>query len=167
MMNYVTIFVASDAPYRNLSFVAPGVVFMAVALMMVFRPKWFEIIPFFSPSPKGPWFRPLAIAILLFSVIWTVGAGGTILGRDVNAKRALEAGDCETIEGRVEHFHPMPKSGHDMERFEVAGVKFEYSDYVLSAGFNNTASHGGPIYEGLPVRICHRDGAILRLEIAR
>ncbi|GAC1417844.1 MAG: hypothetical protein NVSMB69_18760 [Novosphingobium sp.] len=52
-----------------------------------------------------------------------------------------------------------------MEHFDVAGVTFSYSDYVITAGFNNSASHGGPIREALPVRICHRDGEILRLEV--
>ena len=54
-----------------------------------------------------------------------------------------------------------------MEHFDVHGVEFNYSDYIVSAGFNNTASHGGPIRPGLPVRICYRDGEILRLEIAQ
>ena len=52
-----------------------------------------------------------------------------------------------------------------MEQFDIAGVSFSYSDYVITAGFNNSASHGGPIREGLPVRVCHRNGEILRLEV--
>jgi len=38
---------------------------------------------------------------------------------------------------------------------------------MVTAGFNNTLSHGGPIHEGLRVRIADVDGAIARLEIAR
>jgi hypothetical protein len=49
----------------------------------------------------------------------------------------------------------------------VHGVRFQYSDYVITAGFNNTSSHGGPIREGLPVRIWYLDGEILRLDIAK
>lgn len=52
-----------------------------------------------------------------------------------------------------------------MESFNVNGVKFEYSDYVITPGFNNAASKGGPIKEGLPVRISYIDGTILKLEV--
>jgi hypothetical protein len=54
-----------------------------------------------------------------------------------------------------------------MERFTVNGVEFSQSDYVVTCGFNDTASHGGPIREGLQVRIHYVDNAILKLEIAR
>jgi hypothetical protein len=57
-------------------------------------------------------------------------------------------------------------SVHQDESFMVEGVTFEYSDYDLSkCGFNNTASHGSPIREGLSVRISYRDDRILKIEI--
>jgi hypothetical protein len=61
----------------------------------------------------------------------------------------------------------MPVTGHAMESFEVAGHCYSYSDYVVVAGFNNTQSHGGPIRNGLRVRIADIDGQIARLEVAR
>lgn len=164
-MHYVTVFDAGAAPYRNLFFIVPGLALTFVGSVMVFRPKWVAYVPFFHPSPTKPWFRPFAIIYLLFAVVWTIAAAAAVVGNAASAKSALEHGDCQTIAGRVEHFHPMPASGHDMEQFDVAGVSFSYSDYVITAGFNNSASHGGPIREGLPVRICHRDGEILRLEV--
>ena len=71
---------------------------------------------------------------------------------------------AKIVEGPVTSFHPMPYSGHDYESFVVNGVGFKYSEAVTS-GFNNTASHGGPIHEGLMVRIWHYKGKILRLDI--
>ena len=82
-----------------------------------------------------------------------------------NLKRAYERGDYKVVEGRVENFRPMPFEGHTNESFTVQGVKFSYSDYYLIPGFNKTSSHGGPIREGLQVRIAYRNGTILRLEI--
>ena len=61
----------------------------------------------------------------------------------------------------------MPHQGHSLESFEVNGHRFAYSDYIVTAGFNNTQSHGGPIREGLQVRIVAVDGRIARLEVAR
>lgn len=60
-----------------------------------------------------------------------------------------------------------PYSGHARETFVVNGQYFSYSDYDLTQGFNQTQSHGGPIKEGLQVRITHVDGSIVKLEIAQ
>jgi hypothetical protein len=43
---------------------------------------------------------------------------------------------------------------------------FCYSDYEVTAGFNNSASHGGPIREGLPVRVSYIGNTIVRLEVS-
>jgi hypothetical protein len=45
-------------------------------------------------------------------------------------------------------------------------VEFSYSDYVIVPCFNNTASHGGPIRDGLRVRIAYSGNCILKLEVA-
>ena len=70
-------------------------------------------------------------------------------------------------EGVISDFHMMPASGHENEWFVVNGKRFEYSDYAMTAGFNNTASHGGPIRKGLQVRVHHVGNEIAKLEIAR
>ncbi|MGH9970245.1 MAG: hypothetical protein ACREBG_20950 [Pyrinomonadaceae bacterium] len=61
----------------------------------------------------------------------------------------------------------MPFEGHADETFVVDGHRFSYSDYDETKGFNRTQSHGGPMREGLQVRITHVDGSIVKLEIAR
>lgn len=162
-MHYVTVFDTAVQPYRNLSFVLPGFGFLLLGAIMVFRPSWVEAVlrkPF-RHRHVFRWF------FFLFSVFWVVTATSSVLIDAIRASQNATSGNCETVEGPVEHFHPMPAEGHDMEHFDVRGVEFSYSDYVVTAGFNNTASHGGPIRQGLPVRICHRDGEILRLEVAR
>ena len=79
-------------------------------------------------------------------------------------KRALLTGRYNVVTGRVEHFHPMPIQGHSEETFVVSGVRFSYSDYEVTYCFNQSASHGGPIRDGLPVRISYIDNCILKLE---
>jgi hypothetical protein len=84
--------------------------------------------------------------------------------------RAYKTGQYSIVEGVVEDFHPMPYEGHQDECFRVDKEKFCYSDYELSPAFNQSASHGGPIRAGLPVRIAYYEdenlqGHILRLEI--
>lgn len=81
------------------------------------------------------------------------------------------SGRFRVVEGLVENFHPMPAAGHDTERFTVAGEGIAYSDYEITGGFNNTASHGGPLRAGLPVRITFvQDSSrnvIFKLEVGR
>jgi len=76
---------------------------------------------------------------------------------------AVAAGNFHVVEGLVENFHPMPPSGHDTERFTVQGENFAYSDYIVTGGFNNTSSHGGPMKNDLPVRITYFDGDVGRV----
>ena len=162
-MNYSLVFDAAVHPYRNLTFALPGLVFVGIGAIMVFRPEWAESV-FRQPFRQRYVFRWF---FFLFAVFWTVTAITGLLSDATYALEASKLGRCKIVEGRVEQFHPMPWSGHDMEHFEVKGIEFNYSDFIVSTGFNNAASHGGPIREGLPVRICYQDGEILRLEIAR
>jgi hypothetical protein len=46
----------------------------------------------------------------------------------------------------------------------VQSETFCYSDYGITAGFNNSTSHGGPTREGLPVRVSYIGNTIVRLE---
>jgi hypothetical protein len=84
-------------------------------------------------------------------------------------KRIFNNKNYKTVEGKVTNYHPMPAGGHDTERFTVDSVQFEYSDYDLTDyGYNNAASKGGVIKEGLYVRIGYfnngNQNVILRLE---
>lgn len=60
-------------------------------------------------------------------------------------KNALKNDDVYVVEGYVENFHEMPYEGHDTEHFEINGVRFEYTDYVITNGYHKTASYGGVI----------------------
>jgi hypothetical protein len=60
----------------------------------------------------------------------------------------------------------MPYTGHSEESFVVDGKRFSYSDFIVTSGFHNAASHGGPIRAGLYVRVSYIGNVILRLEIA-
>ena len=105
-------------------------------------------------------------AIFLLLAVLAFRAPG-VQGMYTRARVAYLEGRYSTVEGTVTNFHPMPYSGHQDETFSVNGVKFSYSDYVLIPCFNNTASHGGPLHEGLRVRIAYSGNCILKLEVSR
>jgi hypothetical protein len=104
------------------------------------------------------------VFVVLFSILWIIGA----MASSRADRRAIDdPRRARVVEGVVTDFRPMPWSGHGMERFCVQGRCFEYSDYVVTAGFNNTSTNGGPIREGLAVRVTYVDDEITKLEIAR
>ena len=85
---------------------------------------------------------------------------------------ALRAGRAAVVEGVVGNFRPM-RTGYDTERFTVHGVRFSYSHDIHGLFFNQTTWVGGPIREGLRVRIhyalrtCSSECAdILKLDVA-
>lgn len=80
--------------------------------------------------------------------------------------QALERGTCEIVEGSVTKFIPMPASGRGQESFDVNGHHYLYSYVVCTPSFNQTVPRGGPMREGLQVRIHDMGGRIARLEIA-
>lgn len=159
MGEYVVAFDLLDAGYRQWTSPAFGLIFVAVGVFLVA----------FRERIRGPaWARrAVAFFFLGFSVLWTIVAFVGTYGQYHSLSRALREGQVEVVEGPVEDFVPMPHGGHAMESFRVGGVPFEYSDYMITAGFNNTASHGGPIEPGLEVRITYVGGDIVRLEVRK
>ena len=160
-MKYVTVFDAAAQPMRNWGFPAIGLIFVGIGLVLVFRPAWVPFGHRWLRRGLFPWLY------LLFATGWTIVSGLTVGLDSYRAVQALKTGDYNVVEGPVVNFTPMPMEGHADEQFDVGGVHFAYSDYGVTAGFNNSASHGGPIRSGLLVRIAYKDGEILRLQVQR
>jgi hypothetical protein len=108
------------------------------------------------------------LGLLAYGLYWILVGGTNVLQYD-RVQHTLQNGTASVVEGTVEDFHPMPPGGHDTERFTVNGVHFAYVDYDPSPGFHQANAHGGPIHEGLPVRIHYvgpaTNATILQLEI--
>ncbi len=49
---------------------------------------------------------------------------------------AYRNGNYQIVEGYVENFEPMGSSGYPPERFEINGIRFEYSDHNIVSGYN-------------------------------
>ena len=62
-----------------------------------------------------------------------------------NLSDILYSNDCQTVEGIVEDFSPMPRGGHASESFEINGVYFEYSQYDGGVAYNDTYYYNGVI----------------------
>ena len=156
-MEYELVFDVARGGYTNWPFAAGGILFVIIGIGLVFFRRSL-------PSNTSKFFPYLFLG---FAVVWTLIAFFATTGGYSRLASALREGRCEVTEGVVSDFHPMPYGGHEMEWFVVNDKRFEYSDYVVTAGFNNTASHGGPMRKGLRVRIHYRGNDIARLEIAQ
>lgn len=160
-MSYITVFNVANVGYKSAIFPAIGLILVASGILFVLirnripgwtqRPQIAKII-----FPFG---------YLCFAGIWTLAAFVGTYGDYRRAQEAQAAGTASVVEGVVTDFVPMPVTGHAMEHFCVSGVCFNYSDYVMTAGFNRTSSHGGPIREGLPIRVTYIGNTILKLEV--
>jgi hypothetical protein len=101
-----------------------------------------------------------------FACLWSTVVFWTTFKEYVTLRAAYRHSQFSVVEGRVTNFRPMPYEGHQDECFSVQSKTFCYSDYSVTAGFNNSASHGGPIRQRLPIRVSYVGNTIVRLEVA-
>lgn len=157
LAGYRTVFDVEQSGYRQWPFALFGLIFVVAGFAM---PALLRM----GIMGKGPgwmqkWFPRIFV---VGGILWTAGVlASTFVDyrKDVDA---LQNGRAQVVEGRVDHFSEIPTKS---ESFNVNGVRFQYSDSLVIAGFNHTAFHGGPIREGLPVKIWYWHGQILRLQV--
>lgn len=120
----------------------------------------------FYHGPKG---RTATIFGICFAL--TTGAMLTFFTADHFYRKAeLTAlkrhSQLHFVEGCLQRFHPMPRSGHGDERITVEGRNFSYSDFdETSPAFNNTETYGGPLHRDSKVRIWYSGNDIVRMEV--
>jgi hypothetical protein len=161
-LHYQLVFSVVDNGYKSWWFPALGVAFALFG--SVFVP--FILIAKY-PDIERKKIIMITSCFLGFSGVWILIALVGTLGDYLHARQTLLSGQAQYVEGDVEHFVPMPYGGHAVESFDVKGIAFSYSDFVIISGFNNTSSHGGPIREGLPVHIWYSGNEILKLEVGQ
>jgi hypothetical protein len=161
-MEYRVVFDVATAGYKAWNVALVGFVFVLVAIGVVASRH--KLGGWWATHPTAS--KVFAFCFLGFSALWT----SVSFVRTYSDYRALlnaeQTNALHVVEGVVSTFDPMPASGHTMERFCVAAECFTYSDFVVTPGFNNSASHGGPIRNGLAVRVSHLGNTIAKLEVA-
>ena len=159
-IRYRLVYDAVQAGYTDWWFPGIGVAFLALALVSPhFRRK--------ETRSLGPWANHLVAG---FALCWAVGAFWSTYGGYRSMRSALRSDRFTVVEGRVRNFQPSDPGDHRDETWEVeSGGRVYHYAYVrssLTPGFRKTSVHGGPIREGLRVRIADVDGYIARLEVA-
>jgi hypothetical protein len=154
-VDYHTAFDLANSGYKSWDFAGAGLILVLMGILFVLGRRRL-------PGAKAGPFVFLGIAVLL-----TLSAFYSTYSEYTRLRSAYENGSAKVVEGAVRSFKPMPWSGHARERFCVEGQCFRYSDFNVTNGFNNTSSHGGPIRDGLLVRVTYVGDAIVKLEVAK
>ena len=135
-----------------------GLVFMTAGTgMVLYELRWRSV-----PDKSR---RLFAWFVLALTSLWTAAISIGTYAEYGRLAGAVRAGRVSYVEGPVANFVPLPVGGHGMEHFEVAGKRFEYSDSVLTVGFNSTARHGGPIRAGRFVRVGYVRDTVVQLAV--
>lgn len=165
-MNYLTLFDITTVGYKSLPSLGPGFIIFCVGLLVFFANEKLKN-RIFGPFWTKSRLRIFSIIYTGFAALFSISGLVHTYSDYSRLKSAFLNNQCEIVEGVVTQFVPMPVTGHADESFTVNNHSFRYSDYELTAGFNNTQSHGGPIKAGLQVRIHCLGNEIAKLEIAR
>ena len=75
-----------------------------------------------------------------------------------------DKGPFATVEGPVEKYRASMVGTSSYERFEVGNAGFSYTSSQMIKCFHKTVANGGPIHDGLLVRITYHDNCIVKLE---
>lgn len=163
-MEYQVVF---DASQKSFPWWFPAigisVAFIALLMLVATYQGWFGLRAYQTRRQA----KIIGVVICVIAVSFSIMSILITYFQHERIQNFRESGQVSIVEGRVENFVPMPYEGKALESFTINGVKFEYSDFVYSYGFNNTSSHGGPIREGLQVRIHYVGNTILKLEIKK
>ena len=165
VMTFTTVFDIAQEGYANWWFPAFGLIGLTVGALLVFMPDLMRTV-----MPGGLQGRARVLfswCFFIFALLWTTGTFASTYLDYRAMTHALDQGRYEVVEGPVTDFVPGPENGHGNESFSVQGRRFAYADAVVVAGFHRTTSHGGPIRQGLYVRIAYSGSEILRLEVRR
>ena len=113
-----------------------------------------------SSAKKG------VLAAIFLSVIWSLVSLVWTYSSYSNLYNAYERGAYEQISGEVEHFvNSGPGIQPGAVRFAVGKIAFSYSRYIVSPGYRETRDSGGPLRDGLMVRVRYIGKSIVKLEV--
>jgi hypothetical protein len=140
------------------------VVLTGVGALLVFRPALMQVI--MPGGLQGTPRRLFSWFFFLFAGFMTLVVLISTIGASSRLRSDQRRGHASITEGCLQGFHPMPASGHDTERLRINGLQFAYSDYIITPGFHQTESHGGPVHADSRLRLTYIGPDIVKLEVA-
>jgi hypothetical protein len=160
-VEYRVVFDVTSAGYSGWSFPAVGLAFVAIgwAGLRGYIPGWGG-----KRQSRG---HAVAFVFFCFAVLWTGVVSVVTYRNHAQLYAAQTSNRVGVVEGIATNVKTSRIFGHPNESFCVSGKCFAYSDNVITGGFNTTISHGGPMIEGLPVRVSYAGDLITKLEVPK
>jgi RsiW-degrading membrane proteinase PrsW (M82 family) len=161
-LQYRLVFDISSAVYETWKFsILPGCIALVASVLsyIALRGR--------STSSGSKLYGVLAGIAAVFTAAISVGFLIRSRWEYAYLRRAAAHGDYRTVQGRVTDFVAQGPNGHPRESFRIGDVVLDYSASDMTSAFHQTAGEGGPIREGLRVRIAYAEGSIVRLEVAK
>jgi len=164
-VHFVTVFDAAQMGYTDWSLPAGTLIFVAFGAFKVFYSTSRPNLERKSLIARNP--RVFYALVLCFSVILSVVVFWATFTHYQTLRDALDHGNTQVVEGRIKNFQPeiSDLSEKRYESFDVGDRHFSYSTNIVTGAFNKSRASGGPMAEGLYVRIHYTGNSILRLEI--
>jgi len=162
MSDYVVVFDVGVQGYQTWRYAAAPIVFAIVMAGFAVLPSSY-LSRFGRPSPG---FYRLVIALAATALLAHGVQLLTETRREYNSlSTALRTKHYSVVEGTVADFVPGGPGGHGDETFRVGVVRFRYSAAMITSAFHRTKPYGGPIRDGVNVRIASVNGALVRVEV--
>lgn len=136
-----------------------GGVGAAVAVALAFLAWRDVVLTLRDSSPRARSVAAVAAAVLLL----LISLQGVQQLSAFDLAHRLAAGDATVVTGEVQEVR---EDNGNSECFMVGGHEYCYTDGPTSVGFHQAATNGGPIHNGLLVRVTSIGDVIVRLEIA-
>ena len=115
--HFVKVFDVLDSGYRDWTFPAFGLIFVAIGTVIFFFPKILKALGIPYLNSKSRWQTVFRFFFLGFALFWTTLAFSTTYGEHLRHQALARDNRCRVVEGPVENFVPMPVAGHAYESF--------------------------------------------------
>ncbi len=105
----------------------------------------------------------IALTLVLILRVWL----GYSFDRWKYFTQYRDSGPYQTFECPVKNYLAPQGRVVNFEQFTVSGVLLGYGSLGLPRCYHRPAANGGPIHEGLPVRISYNGNCIVKVEILK
>jgi hypothetical protein len=172
-MEYYTYFDIVESGYiAGRTLLLPLLMIVVAVIFYIFRKEGLKlaikIFPYWIPLQKFIWLKPyFYIFYISFAILWSVTFFLTTSNEYKQARDSLLSEQAKVVEGVIHEYKAgTNEQGAALDTFCVKDVCFEISDYRFTSGFHQQQINGGPLKQGLPVRISYVGNTIVRLEIS-
>lgn len=161
---YRLVFDVAEHSSRIEPWIFAPVLLTGIGALLVFKPALMQKL--MPHGLQGRARRIFSWAYFLFALVITATFALSNLTQAHGLRASRSSDQHSATEGCLQAFHPMPSSGHDMERLRINDRCFAYSDFIITPAFHQTESHGGPVHADSKLRLLYAGGAIIRMEVA-